>query len=117
MQIADRLPKEVVDLNWVHQEFKRADPLRQQLSDVEFAFLACQADISLPEEKVDLAPLHAAGRNLETAEAGWRNGTPVVLVMPQVEEADLAFRSPLVDNAGHFMRGEIARCGIPFQDI
>ena len=117
MQIADRLPKEVVDLNWVHQEFKRTDPLRQQLSDVEFAFMACQADISLPEEKVDLAPLHACGRNLETAEAGWRNGTPVVLVMPQIEEADLAFRSPLVDNAGHFMRGEIARCGIPFQDI
>lgn len=117
MQIADRLLPEVVDLDWIHQEYKNGDPLRFQLTDVEFAFLACQADISLPEEKVDMAPLHAVGRNLETGAPGWHNGTPVVLVMPQVESADLAFRMPLIDNAGRFMKTELERAGLPLRDI
>jgi uracil-DNA glycosylase family 4 len=117
MQIADRLPSEVIALDWVHQQFRSADPMRSQLTDSEFAFLACRSDISLPEDKVDMAPLHAAGRNLETRETGWHNGIPMVLVMPQVEEADLAFQAPLIDNAGRFMKSELERAGLPLRDI
>jgi hypothetical protein len=117
MQIEDRLPEAAVGLNWIHREFKNGDPQRQFLSDVQFAFQVCQSNVSLPEEKVDAAPLHAAGRNLETWEAGWRNGTPIVLVMPQVEEVDMAFQVVLADQAGQVMKDELGRCGIPFDQV
>ena len=117
MQIADRLLPGVVHLDWIHSEYKAADQQRAHLTDVEFAFMACQQDLSLPEEKVDLAPLHACGRNLATAAPGWHNGMPIVLVMPQVEEVDMAFHVPLADTAGQVMQGELQRCGIPFDQV
>ena len=117
MQIEDRLLEADVGLDWIHSEYKRSDPLRQTLSDVQFAYLACQTDISLPEEKVDLAPLHAAGRNLATGKPGWFGGTSIVLVMPMVEAADLAYGYPLTDNAGTFMKEELDNTGIQREDV